>query len=172
MADDITDKIGYTLLKKGIIDYETLEKSLRVKESEQNKKDRRNLGQILVSEFNGDHDAVFREVASLYAFREIYLNDEVIDAARIDFIRKLVDGLPDQMRELLVQTRMLPLRFDTKQSDKLIIVCSDPTDRSIPLIARNFNVKKYEITYVRLKELQTLLELVIPPQNEFLKLLG
>ncbi len=32
MADvDITDKIGYTLLKKGIIDYETLEKSLRVK---------------------------------------------------------------------------------------------------------------------------------------------
>ena len=24
---DITDKIGYTLLKKGIIDYETLEKS-------------------------------------------------------------------------------------------------------------------------------------------------
>ena len=28
----ITDKIGYTLLKKGIIDYETLEKSLKVKE--------------------------------------------------------------------------------------------------------------------------------------------
>jgi type IV pilus assembly protein PilB len=171
MADDITDKIGYTLLKKGIIDYETLEKSLRVKESEQNKKDRRNLGQILVSEFNADHDAVFREVSSLYAFREIYLNDEVIDSARIDFIRKLVDSLPEQMRDLLIQTRMLPLRFDYKQSDKLVIVCSDPTDRSIPLIARNFNVKKYEITYVRLKELQTLLELVIPPQNEFLKLL-
>jgi type IV pilus assembly protein PilB len=171
MADDITDKIGYTLLKKGIIDYETLEKSLRVKESEQNKKDRRNLGQILVSEFNADHDAVFREVSSLYAFREIYLNDEVLDAARIEFIRKLVDSLPEQMRDLLIQTRMLPLRFDYKQSDKLIIVCSDPTDRTIPLIARNFNVKKYEITYVRLKELQTLLELVIPPQNEFLKLL-
>jgi type IV pilus assembly protein PilB len=171
MADDITDKIGYTLLKKGIIDYETLEKSLRVKESEQNKKDRRNLGQILVSEFNADHDAVFREVSSLYAFREIYLNDEVIDSSRIDFIRKLVDALPESMRDLLIQTRMLPLRFDNKQSDKLIIVCSDPTDRSIPLIARNFNVKKYEITYVRLKELQTLLEQVIPPQNEFLKLL-
>jgi len=171
MADDITDKIGYTLLKKGIIDYETLEKSLRVKESEQNKKDRRNLGQILVTEFNADHDAVFREVSSLYAFREIYLNDEVMDTTRIEFIRKLVDALPDQMKELMIQTKMLPLRFDYKQTDKLVIVCSDPTDRSIPLIARNFNVKKYEITYVRLKELQTLLEHVIPPQNEFLKLL-
>ena len=94
---DITDKIGYTLLKKGIIDYETLEKSLRVKESETNKKERRNLGQILVTEFNADHDAVFREVANLYAFREIYLADEAIDKTRIEFIRKLVDGLQESV---------------------------------------------------------------------------
>ena len=168
---DITDKIGYTLLKKGIIDYETLEKSLRVKESESNKKDRRNLGQILVSEFNADHDAVFREVANLYAFREIYLADENIDKTRVDFIRKLVDGLQESYRDLLIQSKMLPLKFDEKQPDKLIIICTDPTDRNIPVIARNFNAKKYEVTYVRLKELQNLLEQVIPPQNEFLKLL-
>ena len=168
---DITDKIGYTLLKKGIIDYETLEKSLRVKESESNKKERRNLGQILVSEFNADHDAVFREVANLYAFREIYLADENIDKARIEFIRKLVDGLQDGQRDMLIQSKMLPLKFDEKQPDKLIIICADPTDRNIPSIARNFNAKKYEVTYVRLKELQNLLEQVIPPQNEFLKLL-
>ena len=172
MADvDITDKIGYTLLKKGIIDYETLEKSLRVKESESNKKERRNLGQILVTEFNADHDAVFREVANLYAFREIYLADEVTDKGRIEFIRKFVDGLQESYRDMLIQSKMLPLKFDEKQPDKLIIICADPTDRNIPLIARNFNAKKYEVTYVRLKELQNLLEQVIPPQNEFLKLL-
>ncbi len=168
---DITDKIGYTLLKKGIIDYETLEKSLRVKESETNKKERRNLGQILVTEFNADHDAVFREVANLYAFREIYLADEAVDKTRIEFIRKLVDGLQESYRDLLIQSKMLPLKFDEKQPDKLIIICTDPTDRNIPVIARNFNAKKYEVTYVRLKELQNLLEQVIPPQNEFLKLL-
>lgn len=172
MADiDITDKIGYTLLKKGIIDYETLEKSLRIKESEASKKERRNLGQILVTEFNADHDAVFREVANLYAFREIYIADENIEKTRIDFIRKLVDGLPEGNRELLIQTKMMPLKFDEKQPDKLIIVSADPTDRNIPLIARNFNVKKYEVTYCRLKDLQNLIEQVIPPQNEFLKLL-
>jgi type IV pilus assembly protein PilB len=172
MADvDITDKIGYTLLKKGIIDYETLEKSLRVKETEATKKERRNLGQILVSEFKADHDAVFREVANLYAFREIYIADEHIEKSRIEFIKKMVDGLPDGNRDLLIQTKMLPLKFDEKQPDKLIIICSDPTDRNIPVISRNFNVKKYEITYCRLKDLQNLIEQVIPPQNEFLKLL-
>ncbi|MFA6469217.1 MAG: ATPase, T2SS/T4P/T4SS family [Bacteroidota bacterium] len=172
MADiDITDKIGYTLLKKGIIDYETLEKSLRIKESEASKKERRNLGQILVSEFSADHDAVFREVANLYAFREIYIADENIEKSRIDFIRKLVDGLPEGNRELMIQTKMMPLKFDEKQPDKLIIISADPTDRNIPLIARNFNVKKYEVTYCRLKDILNLIEQVIPPQNEFLKLL-
>lgn len=167
---DITDKIGYTLLKKGIIDYEILEKSLRVKETE-DKKNRRNLGQILVSDFSIDHDAVFREVANLYAFREIYLADETLDAERITFIKKLLDGLSDIYRSLLIETKLLPLKFDEKVSEKLIIVASDPTDRRIPVIARNFGVKKYEVCYCRYKDLQNLMEQVVPPENEFLKLL-
>ena len=172
MADiDITDKIGYTLLKKGIIDYETLEKSLHVREAE-DKKNRRNLGQILVTDFSVDHDLVFREVANLYAFREIYLNDEVIDDARVEFIKKYVDALPDNYRDLLIQIKVLPLRFDEKQSDKLILIAADPTDRGIPAITRNFGVKKYEICYCRLKDFQSLVEKVIPLQNEFLKLLA
>ena len=172
MADvDITDKIGYTLLKKGIIDYETLEKSLRVREGE-DKKTRRNLGQILVTDFRVDHDLVFREVANLYAFREIYLSDEIVDDIRIDFIKKTVDSLPETYRGLLLQTKILPLKFDDKQQDKLIVVAADPTDRNIPGIARNFSVKKYEVCYCRLKDLQGLMEQVVPPENEFLKLLA
>ena len=167
---DITDKIGFALLKKGIIDYETLEKSLKVKESEEGK-NRRNLGQILVNDFNADHDAVFREVADLYAFREIYLADEKIDKPRIDFIKKFVDGLPQNVREMLISAKMIPLKYDDKQTDKLIIIAADPTDRRIPLIARNFGAKKYEVAFCRLKELQNLLEQAIPPENEFLKLL-
>ncbi len=168
---DITDKIGYTLLKKGIIDFETLEKSLKVRDSEDNKKTRRNLGQILVNEFGADHDAVFREVANLYAFREVYLADENIDANKIAFMKKFVDTLPDNARDLLIQSKCLPLKFDGKQIDKLVIIASDPTDRNITTIIRSFNVKKYEIAYCRLKDLQGLIEQVVPPQNEFLRLL-
>jgi type IV pilus assembly protein PilB len=168
---DITDKIGYTLLKKGIIDFETLEKSLKMKDSEENRKNRKNLGQILVTEFGADHDAVFREVANLYAFREVFLGDEKIDDTRIAFIKKYVDQLSDQQREMMIQSKMLPFKFDERQPDKLIIIAADPTDRNLPIVARSFNVKKYEICYVRLKELQSLMDKVAPAQNEFLKLL-
>jgi type IV pilus assembly protein PilB len=168
---DITDKIGYTLLKKGIIDFETLEKSLKMKDSEENKKNRKNLGQILVTEFGADHDAVFREVANLYAFREIFLGDEKIDDARIAFIKRYIEQLSEQQREMMIQSKMLPFKFDERQPDKLIIIAADPTDRNLPVVARSFNVKKYEICYVRLKELQSLMDKVAPAQNEFLKLL-
>jgi len=166
---DITDKIGFALLKKGVIDYETLEKSLKVKEGE-DKKNRRNLGQILVHDFNADHDAVFREVADLYAFREIYLADEKVDKDRVDFVRKLINQLPENVRDMLIQAKILPLKYDEKQPDKLIVVAADPTDRRIPLVARNWG-KKYEVAYCRLKDLTTLFEQVMPPENEFLKLL-
>ena len=168
---DITDKIGYTLLKKGIIDFETLEKSLRMKDSVDNKKNRKNLGQILVTEFGADHDAVFREVANLYAFREVFLNDEKVDDARIAFVKKYIEQLSDQQREMMIQSKMLPFKFDERQPDKLIIIAADPTDRNLPIVARSFNVKKYEICYVRLKDLQSFLDKVAPAQNEFLKLL-
>jgi len=168
---DITDKIGYTLLKKGIIDFETLEKSLKMKDSDDNKKNRKNLGQILVTEFGADHDAVFREVANLYAFREVFLNDEKVDDARIAFVKKYVEQLSEQQRDMMIQSKMLPFKFDERQPDKLIIIAADPTDRNLPIVARSFNVKKYEICYVRLKELQSLMDKVAPAQNEFLKLL-
>ena len=168
---DITDKIGYTLLKKGIIDFETLEKSLKMKDSDDNKKNRKNLGQILVTEFGADHDAVFREVANLYAFREVFLNDEKVDDARIAFVKKYIEQLSEQQREMMIQSKMLPFKFDERQPDKLIIIAADPTDRNLPIVARSFNVKKYEICYVRLKDLQSFMDKVAPAQNEFLKLL-
>jgi type IV pilus assembly protein PilB len=168
---DVTDKIGFALLKKGVIDYETLEKSLKVKESE-GAKNRRNLGQILVNDFEVDHDAVFSEVADLYAFRQVHLTPETLDRARVEFMRKFVDSLPQTARDMLLGAKMLPLKYDEKQPDKLIVIAADPTDRRIPMVARNFGVKKYEVAYCRLKELETALEQVVPPENEFLKLIS
>lgn len=168
---DISDKIGYTLLSKGVIDFETLEKAIRVRESE-NGKYKRNLGQILVKEFKLDHDLVFSEVANLYAFREIRVNQENIDDARIKFIRKFVEGMPENVRELMLRTMILPLKFDEMQSDKLIIIAADPTERNIPVIARHFGVKKYEICYSRVKDIKYLLDQVSPQKNEYLKMLA
>ncbi len=167
---DISDKLGYTLLKKGIIDYETLELAIRKKETEDSNS-RRTLAQALVADFNVEHDQVFKEVANLYGFREIYLADEVINKERVDFIKKIVES-GDNVRDEIIAARMLPLKFDEARPDKLIIVAADPTNKEIPRLARSFAAKRYEVAYVRLKDLQGLIDKVFPPENEFLKVLS
>ncbi len=167
---DISDKLGYTLLKKGIIDYETLELAIKKKETE-DVKVRRTLAQILVADFNVEHDLVFKEVANLYGFREIYLADEIIDPERVDFVKKLVES-GDNAKDEIIQAKMLPLKFDEARPDKLIIVAADPTNKEIPRLARSFAAKRYEVAYVRLKDLQGLIDKVFPPENEFLKVLS
>jgi type IV pilus assembly protein PilB len=167
---DISDKLGYTLLKKGIIDYETLELAIKKKETEDIKV-RRTLAQILVADFNVEHDLVFKEVANLYGFREIYLADEMIDPERIDFVKKLVES-GDNVKDEIIGAKMLPLKFDEARPDKLIILAADPTNKEIPRLARSFAAKRYEVAYVRLKDLQGLIDKVFPPENEFLKVLS
>jgi type IV pilus assembly protein PilB len=94
-----------------------------------------------------------------------------IDKNRIDFIKKLVEPLPQALKEQLREEKILPLKYDEQKPDKLILIAADPTSRSIPVIARALGVKRYEVCYVRLKDMQNLFEKVFPPENEFLKVL-
>ncbi len=100
---DVSDRLGVTLLKKGIINFATLEKAIKLKESGQ--KDGRTLAQILVKDFGVDHDKVFQQVTQLYGFREISLEKENIDDNRINFMRKMLDPLPEPMRALMKEEK-------------------------------------------------------------------
>ena len=165
---EVADKLGYRLLSAGVIDHELLDSALKVKEQD-DPKSRRSLAQILVSEFNLDHDVVFREVKNLYGFRELKLSDEKIDDKRLEFIRKMFEPIPPALQKRMKEDKILVLRYDRKNPYKFIFVTADPTNKAIPAIARSLGAKRYEICYGRLTEVQGLLEKAFPVENEFLK---
>jgi type IV pilus assembly protein PilB len=165
---ELTDKIGYLLFKKGIIDAETLEKALQEKANDQGKL-KRNLAQILVDDFNFDHDVVFSEVAILYAFRQLDLSIDEIPQRRVDFIKKMIEGLSDEKKSLILQHKVIPYKYDEKVKDKLILAAIDPTDRNIPKIAFALNAKKHEVAYIKKSDYDRLITLVLPKENIFLK---
>ncbi len=94
---EMTDKIGYLLLKKGIIDLNILEKALEEKNKEYGNS-KRNLGQILVQEFGFDHDVVFREIAILYAFKEINFNPLTYTEDIISEMKKIIEEAGDEVK--------------------------------------------------------------------------
>lgn len=121
-----TDKVGYWLLRKGIVDMITLEKALQIKK---NDKAKRNLAQILVQDFKYDHDIIFEEVAAVYRF-DIYSPDKYpLTESEIEKIRDLLNKTSDDVRNLCVEAKIIPIKFDPHQKDKIIIAAIDPTNR-------------------------------------------
>ncbi len=167
---EMTDKIGYLLFKKGIIDATMLEKALTAKTNDKSKI-KRNLAQILVQDFHYDHDAIFREVAILYAFRELDLNTEEIPQEKLNVIKQLINGSGEQLKSQMLEHKIIPFMYDPKIKDKLILAAIDPTDRNIPKIAFGLNAKKYEVIYIRKKDYEKLIHTILPPENVYLKMM-
>jgi type IV pilus assembly protein PilB len=165
---EMTDKIGYLLFKKGIIDAVMLEKALNAKANDKSKI-KRNLAQILVQDFNYDHDTIFREVAILYAFRELDTRPDEFPPQRLESIKQMINGAGDILKAQILEHRIIPFMFDERIKDKLILAAIDPTDRNIPKIAFGLNAKKYEVIYIRKKDYEKLIQIILPPENVYLK---
>ncbi len=164
---EMTDKIGYLLLKKGIIDDDILEKSLAEKKADESK-GRRNLAQILVQKFNFDHDTIFREVSVLYAFKELNIAISDLSEERIEEIKRLLKSKGDEVRNQFLLHKVLPYSYD-KLRDRLVLAAVDPTDRELTKIAYSLNIKKFEVNFLRKKDYDKLIEIIAPAENEFLK---
>jgi type IV pilus assembly protein PilB len=165
---EMTDKIGYLLFKKGIIDAVMLEKALNAKTNDKSKI-KRNLAQILVQDFGYDHDTIFREVAILYAFRELDSRPEEFPPQRLESIKQMINGAGELLKAQILEHKIIPFMFDERIKDKLILAAIDPTDRNIPKIAFGLNAKKYEVIYIRKKDYEKLIHIILPPENVYLK---
>ena len=172
--NDVANKLGYILLKKGLIDSKTLVKAVVAKRNENlhsngNGKPKRNLAQILVQDFKYDHDSIYREVANLYAFRIFDIDLEEDNSAQLEKIKKLINKFDDGLKRQMVTYRVIPIHYDEKIPDKIILAAVDPTIREIPKIAYSLNAKSYDTFYLPVQKYEQLIEFLIPQENEYLK---
>ena len=170
--NDVANRLGYVLLKKGIIDNSTLVQAVLTKKNEhanKNGKPIRNLAQILVQDFNCDHESIFREVANLYAFGTIEFDFDKDESERINAIKKVVNSFDDDLKKQMILNKIIPVKYDEKIKDKIILAAVDPTIKEIPKIAYGLNAKSYDVVYIPSEQYDQLIQILIPPENEYLK---
>ncbi len=163
-------KLGVALVKKNVLEIDTLQKALKIKQEEE-VGDRRNLAQILVKDFSIDHNSVYKEVAEMYGFRQIHLSKQNFNDKQIEFIRKLIEPLPESIRKVMDEERIMILGQDDKQGYKLIVAAVDPTNMHIPTVARALGGKRYDVCYISPEDFETVVNKISPKENEFLKVL-
>lgn len=162
-------RFGQLLLKKGLIDEETLEKALIIQAEEE--PNPRALGEILAHDFKIDHHSIFGLLAELYAFRTVDINPEEISESQIKHTREILKKFDENFRKELLYRKILPYQYNYGRKNTLVVLAADPTEQLIEKIPAHSEFKKYEVVYCKLVQLQELINIIAPQKNEFLELL-
>ncbi|MDZ7715007.1 MAG: ATPase, T2SS/T4P/T4SS family [Balneolaceae bacterium] len=159
--------IGDILVNRGVITAEQLQQALSVLQEEPESTNRR-LGQILYQDLGLDRHKVMKEIASIYAFDEIFSERDSIDEETIETIRKNIDELPQEIVDELVHQKAVPLN---QGNNKITIAAADPSDPILTNIISGLNFRQHEIVYCRYELVEQILTQVYEQKNEFLDLL-
>jgi hypothetical protein len=149
IKDDIrkVTRTGEILVQRGVIDQEMLDKAMLLQSAELDS--RRKLGEILVDDLNCDRHEIYRELARVFAFSEIDLENEEIDEAKTEFVKHIYDTVKKDERSRMLSNNILPYRVEGKRRDTLLVLTDDPTDRDRVLLAKKFGFKYVEMAYSR-----------------------
>lgn len=164
---NIRRHIGDILVSHGIITDEQLQQALVILEDEPENSSRR-LGQILYQDVGLSRHTIMKEIASIYAFREILENEETVTEDIIETIRKNIEELPKDIVEELVHQKALPF---SRSNGSLTVAAADPSDPRLQTIINKFNFRQIELVYCKYELVEEILNQVYEQKNEFLDLL-
>ena len=148
-------EFGDILVEKEIITPDQLLGALEILSREPHEK-RRKLPQVLVEDLHADRDRIYEEIADYYAFRKVRINEEGLNDEVLAFVRKHLNGLPEAVRAMALEFRVLPYMMDPDRPERLLVVTPDPTRKEVYAIARSFPFQKFEISYVKLSQWEDL----------------
>lgn len=159
--------IGDILVGREIITDEQLHRALSILQEEPEASNRR-LGQILYQDLGLDRHRVMKAIADIYAFEEVFANQESLDAAVIEEIKSHLENLPQDIVDELVHQKAIPLFINR---NTLTVAASDPTDQVLNGLIGKLNFRHHELVYCRYELLEQILAEVYEQKNEFLDLL-
>ena len=108
-------RFGKILVDKGFVDYATIDQAIVIQKEEESYPNRRRLGEILVSEFDIDHDKIFKVLADLYAFRSLAVSVKTITEEQKKRTKEILTKFPEDYKKSLLYKNILPFKQNNKQ---------------------------------------------------------
>jgi type IV pilus assembly protein PilB len=164
---NIRRHIGDILVKKNIVTNEQLLQALEILEQEPETSSRR-LGQILFQDLDLNRHTIMKQIAEIYAFREVLDTTETVPNEVLEHIKKNVDELDSDVIDELVVLKAVP--FHRTKND-ITVAAADPSDPNIQGVIQKLNFKKTELVYCKYEFIEDILSNVYEQKNEFLDLL-
>lgn len=164
---NIRRHIGDMLVKKGVVSDKQLEEALSTLEKEPETSNRR-LGQILFQDLGLNRHIIMKEIADIYAFREVLEGMDSVSTEIINHIKQNVEELNSEVVDELVVLKAVPFH---KANNAITVAAADPSDPEIQGVIQKLNFKKIELVYCKYEFIEDILSNVYEQKNEFLDLL-
>lgn len=165
-------RFGQYLIQKGVVEKRTIMMAaiLINHEKEESGKIRR-LEEVLVDNFQLDHDVVFHNLAEFYAFRSIVLDVKAMESQQVKQMQELLNKIPESLKTELYNKHILPYQIKPGTKNTLVVLASNVTEKTIEKIPHSTEFKRYEVVYCAKNTIDELLNAMGPRKNEFLEIL-
>ena len=118
------------LKSKTMCDHDVVDIAM-VRMKETGKNTLADLANLLINEFNIEHDRIHRTIAKYYAFNEVQLNAEILDTAQICTIKFLHERIaPDFLRQLFA-AKIFPYKLIGKNLNVMQVLAADVSNALI-----------------------------------------
>jgi len=166
------NNIGSILVNRGVITEDQLEQAQSILEEEPAGSSRR-IGQILYHDMGLDRHKIMKAIAEIYAFEEVFEDQEVLDPSTLEEIKSNLNSLSndaenEEVVDELIHRKAIPL---SRSPHSITIAASDPTDPDLISLVNQLHFRKHEIVYCRYDLLEQIIMQVHEQKNEFLDML-
>jgi type IV pilus assembly protein PilB len=125
---------------------------------------------ILIEEYHIDRDAVYTEIAKIYAIPKIIINLEDLNDSDVSEVKDMINSLPKEIKEEVFNKRIIPYKIQKKKNEALIILSSVPTDNFPKTLAAVLKYKRYEIFYCPYEKIDKLIRFIArTEEDDYLK---
>ena len=159
------------LVKKGIIDKETLEKAREIRNDE-NGKAKRPLSKILYDELGVNREKVLKEITPYYAIPRIELSEDDITPQKVEFVSNFLENnvSPDNRMKFL-RNKLIPYLIEKRSGiDTLLLLTADPLQPELKEIIEPLPLK-VEICYTPIDDIDKVYKEVQKSRSEMKELL-
>jgi len=114
------------------------------------------IANALVTDYKIDYDTVYSALARHYAFGEMNIPVDSIQASQIKQIKKLHKTFDEELLRQLLENRIFPLRYLPKKGDILQILAANPLHPLIQSISKDTRYKHVDVYWSKRNAIESL----------------
>jgi len=165
-AIDLRDRVAIMLLFNQLVEVEQIESAWHLRKQLEAEGKSEALWRVIAREPGVNAEMVYREAATIYAFKEAnFIEDEAVA-----FVKRIEEWYTKEQWHRMQDLAVMPIELLGKGADATMVFATyDPTSPDVPGFVKTIGNGRYELQYANRSAIEDAMTKAFPQRNEFLE---